>query len=121
MTLMERYLPPEAVIGFLRGLKLGLLAFVVAFSGGFATASTDGAVTQIEWWALVITAAASAAIALGGRTAEGYGDARAVQATNQAAEAAAEMAVDAAEPAELTPAEAEIVRKLRAGEISYTP
>ena len=46
MSLMERYLPPEAVIGFLRSLKLALLAFVVAFSGGFATASTDGRATK---------------------------------------------------------------------------
>ena len=121
MTLMERYLPPEAVIGFLRGLNLGLLAFVVAFSGAFATASTDGAVTGIEWAALVITAAASAAIALGGRTAEGYGDARTAQATAIAAEAAAEMASDAAIPSGLTAEEAEVLRRLRAGEISYTP
>ena len=121
MSLMERYLPPEAVIGFLRSLKLALLAFVVAFSGGFATASTDGSVTSIEWAALSITAAAAAAIAIGGRTAEGYGDARVAQATDAAAETAAEMAIDAAIPAGLTPEEAEILGKLRRGEISYTP
>lgn len=66
--MIRDYFPPEMVIGFFRGIKTGLLTFVV-------TAGATYGMTQ-NWTTSIVLGAVGAATALGGRTYEGVGDAR---------------------------------------------
>lgn len=95
MTTIERYVPPEALKGFVRGL------WAAAVAGGAAFFATWGATGEplMAW----IVAGSTAFASLAARTGEGYRDARSPGGGG------------------LTPEEEEVLRRLRDGSLDYVP
>jgi hypothetical protein len=123
-TMLERYIPPAALAGFLRGL------WGAALNAGlmYLTAALTTGDTSTAW----IFAGIAFCTSLGARTTEGVYDARRSTASNfePTAEeiAAAQQRIGARigiEPVEplmrLSREEAEIVRRLRSGDIVFDP
>jgi hypothetical protein len=119
VSAIERYIPPAAVAGFVRGLWGAFLA------GGmmYLTAALETGDTTQAW----IYAGIAFFTSLAARTGEGVYDARTGERFEPTADEieAARLRIGARlgiEPLmRLTEEEAEVVRKLRSGELTYDP